>query len=199
MLIAQWVKNISLWTWLFVASCDAPLFSYGEKLTVNPYSWLCGSSPYHPLAASFPAKRELVQFVVLWIKHILCFLLSLCFSPNIFQYNYCFFRAVGNRTSHRIQHLDVPGISTGAQRDSLVYSLIFTANVPLVFTTTTIYQADFCTDQSAKITRQLWQWANQSPSPECEELTDSPCSPEVFGIIRSCNDSQMNLVFITSN
>lgn len=131
MLIVQWVKSTSLWTWLFVAPCDAPLFSYEEKLTVNPYSQLYGSYPYHPSAASFPASRELVQFVFLWIKHTLCFLLSLCFSPNIFQYSYCFFGAVGNRTSHRIQHLDVPGISTGDQRDSLVYSLIFMANVPL--------------------------------------------------------------------
>lgn len=156
MLIVQLARSTSLWTQLFVASCDAPLFSHGKKITVNSYSWLSGSCLYHPSAAFFPARRQWVQFIVLWIKYILCFLLSLCFSPNIFQYSYCFFRAVGNRTSHRIQHLDVPGIFTGAHRDSLVYSLIFIANVPFVFMTTTTRQADTCTDQSVKIIRHSW-------------------------------------------
>lgn len=79
MLIVQLARSTSLWTQLFVASCDAPLFSHGKKITVNSYSWLSGSCLYHPSAAFFPARRQWVQFIVLWIKYILCFLFPCVF------------------------------------------------------------------------------------------------------------------------
>lgn len=117
------MKSTSFWTWLLAASCDAPLFSYWRRLTGNPCSWLCRSFSYHPLAASFPARRVLVQLVVPCMKHTLYFFLSPCSSPDLFQYCSVFFRGVGNGNSQSPQHVDVSWISTGAYRYSLVYSL----------------------------------------------------------------------------